>query len=77
MKLFWITVALTVLSGCATTEATWEKRGATRQDFNMETGQCRAQAFSIPGVSVMQAAAVYSSCMQGKGWESGERPIRR
>lgn len=64
-----MTILLTVLVvGCATKQQYWEKPGATAQEFNIDRGQCNAQAFSVPGVSIMQAALVQNSCLQGKGW---------
>lgn len=63
-------VTLAVLAGCATEQRTvWVRDGSTQQEFNMDGGQCRAQAFSVAGVSMVQAAIVYESCMQGKGWQ--------
>lgn len=67
---------LLVLAGCATTETVWNKAGASEQDFNVDTGQCKAQAFSVPGMVPVQVAAVYGSCMQGKGWQAEERQKR-
>jgi hypothetical protein len=68
-------VVLMILSACATKQTYWEKPGASAQDFNQDMGQCRAQAFSVPGAmnNLMQVAAVQSSCMQGKGWYTVER----
>ena len=77
MRIAIFTMALACLVGCATTENVWEKHGASDQAFNMEAGQCRAQAFSVPVASAMQIALVYNSCMQGKGWQLTEVPIRR
>lgn len=66
-----------LLAGCATTESVWVKPGSTQQSFNMDKGQCNAQAFSVPGAPLMQIALVQNSCMQGKGWQLEERPLRR
>ncbi len=55
------------LAACAQ-PTVWEKPGASQQDFYQESGQCRAQAFSIPGAPMAQIAAVYSNCLAGKGW---------
>jgi hypothetical protein len=44
------------------------KDGGTQEDFQMDSGQCKAQAYSVPGAPPMQIAIVYNSCMQGKGW---------
>lgn len=65
------------LAGCATTESVWVKPGSTQEMFHQESGQCRAQAFSVPNAPAMQIALVYGSCMQGKGWYSEERPLQR
>jgi hypothetical protein len=60
------------LVGCATkqTQTYWEKPGASQQDFQADMGQCRAQAFSVPGAmnNLVQVAIVQNTCMQGKGW---------
>ena len=68
-------VAATTIAaaGCATTETVWVKPGASQQDFYAESGQCKAQGFSTPGMPMMQVALVYVSCMQGKGWYQEER----
>lgn len=68
MKRLILVSCAVVLAGCATKQSYWEKPGASQQEFNMDRGQCNAQAFSVPGVSLMQAAIVQNSCMQGKGW---------
>lgn len=70
-----IVLGALLLAGCATQperQAAWVKSGATEQDFNTDSGQCRAQAMSIPGAmnNMAQVAAVHGSCMQGKGWRS-------
>ena len=58
-----------VLAGCATQQRmVWTRPGSTQQEFYMENGQCRAQAFSGTGVPLMQAVVIFESCMQGKGW---------
>jgi len=61
------------LTGCASmqrTEQVWEGSG----NFNMDQGQCQAQAFGTPGAGSLQIALVYNSCMRGKGWQLVERP---
>jgi hypothetical protein len=67
---------LTLLAGCAANNNNWSwyKDGASGQDFNMDNGQCRAQAFSIPNASLFQIVLVQQNCMQGKGWEKRENP---
>jgi hypothetical protein len=66
-----ILAAVLTLAGCATTANDWHwyKAGATQQDLSMDDGQCRAQAFGVPGMNLFQVAMVLQSCMQGKGWE--------
>lgn len=70
-------IVLLMLAGCAQTQkrSHWEKPGATEQEFNADMGQCRAQAFSVPGAvqNLMQVAIVQNSCMQGRGWYLVER----
>ena len=61
------------LAGCATTEQVW----VGGSNFDVDQGQCHAQAFSVPGAPAMQVALVYNSCMRGKGWRLEDRPIRR
>lgn len=56
-----------LFTGCAA-EQTWQKPGGSVSDFNIDKGQCQAQAFSVAG-PMMQQAMVYNSCMRGKGWE--------
>lgn len=77
MRLSTILFACFVVIGCASTESVWVKDGSTQEDFNVDAGQCKAQAFSAPGMPMMQVAIIYSSCMQGKGWHREERPIAR
>jgi uncharacterized protein YcfL len=73
-----ICLLLFLLVGCATTETetVWVKPGATQQDFYTDKGQCDAQALSVPGMNLLQAAVVGNSCMRGKGWHLEERPAR-
>lgn len=73
-----IALLLVALAGCATTEDVWVKRGASDHDFHQDSGQCRAQAFSIPGGGMqMNAVVVYQSCLQGKGWYLERQAIQR
>jgi hypothetical protein len=64
-------VVLSVLAGCQSTEHVWVKDGASQQDFNMDAGECKTQAFGTPEVS-----PIYSSCMSGKGWYSVDKPTQ-
>lgn len=71
-----IAVAVLLLTGCATRpQMAWFKDGSTQQDFNAELGQCRAQAFGVPGAmnNLLQVAIVQQNCMLGKGWEQRPR----
>lgn len=64
--------ALLVLAGCATNKNDWSwyKSGSTQRDFNMDDGQCRAQALSGTGGRVtMGTLMIMQDCMMGKGWE--------
>lgn len=64
-----------LLTGCAQQQQwAWYKEGSTRQMYDMESGQCSAQAYGSPGMNMMQVAMVYQSCMQGKGWYSKPVP---
>lgn len=63
----YLLFSLLLLTACQP-KMVWYKDGATQQDFAMDKGQCNAQAFSISGVTLLQAAIVQNSCMQGKGW---------
>jgi hypothetical protein len=62
------TLAVALLGGCANHQGTWTRDNASQQDFYMDRGQCKAQAFGSGG-SLMLVAIVFNSCMQGKGWE--------
>lgn len=57
-----------LLNAACSTPHPWAKNGATQEDLAVESAQCKAQAFSVPNVSVVQTAMVYNACMQGKGW---------
>jgi hypothetical protein len=52
----------------------WYKDGATQQDFEMDQGQCKAQAFSVPNASMLQVGLVIQNCMIGKGWVKRDNP---
>lgn len=73
MRLLSLSIAC-VLAGCATTETVWRKAGITNEDWYIDSGQCKAQAFSVPGAPMMQIALVYNSCLQGKGWHQEQVP---
>lgn len=72
-----VLASLALLTGCATTEAVWVKDGSNQQSFTMDMGQCRAQAFAFPGAPLIQRVIVLEACMEGKGWEREEHPIKR
>ena len=67
--------------GCSSimnkTEEYWEKPGASDRDFNVDRGQCNAQAFSVAGGNLMQMVIVQNSCLQGKGWQLVARQVPR
>ena len=66
-------VALLAASGCAQTAPVWVKQGSTQQSFDIDMGQCQAQAFSVPGMPPAQVSMVFSACMRGKGWRQETR----
>jgi len=68
MKNIVAIVAVGVLLAACANKAVWYRDGATQQDFYMDQGQCKAQGFSVASGSLLQAAMVFNSCMQGKGW---------
>lgn len=92
MKVAVIAIACTaMLAGCATTETVWVKDGAPAHAFQADRGQCIAQTeaavsgnpwITAPAMSQAGAAlnrqrlAIFSGCMQGKGWRLEDRPIR-
>lgn len=65
-----LTSAVLLQVGCATNKGShWEKQGSTQNEFNMDLGQCRAQALSGTGGMVsVGTVMIMESCMQGKGW---------
>lgn len=60
--------AAIALSACATHPRQWVREGAGAEDFHRDSGQCKAEAFAVPGAPMLQIAMVYNACMQGKGW---------
>ncbi len=71
MKIILIFLLGLNLFGCESLKPkqyAWEKKGATREDFYVDSGQCKAQGASVPGMPLMQVAIVYVNCMAGKGW---------
>lgn len=71
MKAALVAVATAaILSGCATgNDWHWYKEGASQQEFQMDNGQCRAQALSgTHGVVNQGTVMIMFSCMEGKGW---------
>lgn len=57
---------IALAAGCAT--RAWYKDGSTERDFNMDRGQCQAQAYSVSQPQAWQPALVFHGCMEGKGW---------
>jgi hypothetical protein len=70
MKVFLIGLVIFSLSGCAMDKGWhWEKANGDYQSFNMDDGQCRAQALAGTGGMVNWGTLmIMQSCMQGKGW---------
>lgn len=60
--------AVLMLTACGN-QRTWYRDGSTEREFNMDRGQCRAQAFGVSGGNMLQMAMVINACMEGKGWE--------
>jgi len=73
MLTLFVTVAL---AGCAQTEISWKKPGATEQDLAQDVDGCRSQARAAQGMTAdaHRAAIVYESCMEQKGWRRVEAP---
>lgn len=64
-------IAVLLLAGCSTQprqELLWYKPNSSAQEFEMDRGQCRAQAFSVASGNLMQIALVQDGCLRGKGW---------
>lgn len=68
MKSLLLLMAAAISFGCAQKEVRWNKPGATQQEFSMDQGQCRAQAFAVPLTSLVQRVVIYEACMQGRGY---------
>jgi hypothetical protein len=75
-------VVVLLAAGCATQpsppptaqpEWTWQKAGASPQEFGVDRGQCQAQAMGVPGLSYFQIAGVYIDCLNSKGWQQVPR----
>jgi hypothetical protein len=64
----YLPVLILLLSAGCAGQKLWEKPGASAREFEMEKGQCEAQAYSVPGMHYMQVGAVFNACMRGKGW---------
>lgn len=77
MKAASLFLVITVsLAGCATDKGwSWTKNGASAQDFNMDSGQCRAQGLSgTGGMLNFGTLMIMDACMQGKGWYKVSNP---
>lgn len=71
-----VILAFLFLAGCASTRTEWRNSSgpATEQQWNMDHGFCRAQAFSA-GMGISYGTAlIEKNCMQGKGWYAVEVP---
>lgn len=73
---FLIAIAA-ALTACSTTKTVtvWVKPGSSQESFDMDKGQCDAQAFSVAGGNLMQVAIVQNGCMRGKGWHLEDRQV--
>ena len=60
-------LVVVLLAGCAQPKV-WYQPGISPQQFEMDKGQCQAQAFGSPTMNSLQIAIVFNSCMRGKGW---------
>ena len=68
-KLLIVGITLLLLNSCATQpQSVWYKSGSSAQEFEMEKGQCNAQAFSLANGNLYQIAIIQNQCLQGKGW---------
>jgi len=67
-----------VLAGCAQTDTVAVRPGSTQQDFYLDSGDCRGNAYSAPGAAdnAAQVARAYDSCMRAKGWRFEQVPKR-
>lgn len=72
-RLIPLAVALLLVACASQPEYVWQKPGANDNDWEMDLGQCRAQAFGTANVTLMQAAIVQTSCLRGKGWRQVPR----
>lgn len=71
MRLMTIAAMALLVASCATDKGWhWQRAGATQQQFNMDDGQCRAQAYAGTGGYInIGTAMILHSCMEGKGWQ--------
>lgn len=70
MKVFSL-IAIATLAGCASSpDMVWVRDGSTEDEFMRDRGQCIQAMYSVPLADNFQKMAVYSGCMQGKGWRS-------
>lgn len=69
-------VTALLLTGCATDKGwSWQKSGASAQDYNMDNAQCRAQGLAGTGGMInFGTVMIMDACMQGKGWYKVSNP---
>ena len=73
MKLLALCAAA-LLVGCATKpEMMWYRDGSTQDEFLRDRGQCIQSTFSATFATTFQQMAIFSGCMQGKGWQEVPR----
>lgn len=74
MRTLAMFLAAATLSGCAAKpETVWNRAGSTEDEFLRDRGQCIQATFSAPLATQFQQAAIFSGCMQGKGWQEVPR----
>lgn len=65
-------VAVALIQGCATTQGTWYRQGATEAEFYAERSQCKVVQLSAPRQRTLMGAVesdeLFGHCMMGKGW---------
>lgn len=66
-------IPILLLAGCASAPAPqWVRPGATATEYEMDKGQCQAQALSVAYPPTPQTVVIFNSCMRGKGWRQAQ-----
>lgn len=72
MRLAWLVVAGLAVAGCHASSTgrdwRWYKADGTPAQFEMDHGQCTAQAFQGGASNLYSIAIVQDGCLRGKGW---------